>query len=48
MKKVVIVLLVCMVCSTFVGCGLFTEKSETTICDVETTKLEPVCEITLK
>lgn len=43
MKKNVLVLLA-ILCVMMTGCGVFTEKSETTKCEV-TSELQPVCEI---
>ena len=43
MKKNVLVLLV-VLCVILTGCGVFTEKSETTKCEV-TSELQPICEI---
>lgn len=47
MKKIIALVLVGVMCCTFMGCGLFTNKSEVTKCEVQS-HLEPVCEITLK
>ena len=43
MRKKVLVL-VAVLCAMLTGCGTFTEKSETTKCDV-TSELYPICEI---
>ena len=43
MKKIVLMVGI-VLCVMLTGCGLITEKSETTKCEV-TSELQPVCEI---
>ena len=43
MRKKVLVL-VAVLCAMLTGCGAFTEKSETTKCEI-TSELQPICEI---
>ena len=43
-KKVLVLGLVTALCVMLTGCGLFTEKSKTTKCEV-TSELYPICEI---
>ena len=43
-KKVLVLGLVTALCVMLTGCGLFTEKSETTKCEI-TSELQPICEI---
>ena len=47
MKKIVLMIGI-VLCAMLTGCGLITEKSETTHCEVTDVELYPICEIKLE
>ena len=47
MKKIVLMVGI-VLCTMLTGCGLITEKSETTHCEVTDVELYPICEIELE
>lgn len=47
MKKIVLMVGIAL-CVMLTGCGLITEKSETTHSEVTETKIYPICEIELE
>lgn len=47
MKKIVLMVGI-VLCTMLTGCGLITEKSETTHSEVTETKIYPICEFKLE
>ena len=47
MKKIVLMVVI-VLCVMLTGCGLITEKSETTNCEITETKSYPICEFKLE